>query len=1367
MREAINYCSLAVRMFVRWKQGKFDEAIELAKECLNLAIKFFGDENHNVAVHLSILADLYYFQEKYTEAEPFYLKALGIWEPLLNGNNFEVFATLNSLANLKYTGSIYVQFLAIKKRLFDGSNSEVATRLNRLAIIYKNQKKYSEAEFLMQQVLAIKQRIFKGDHRDVAISLNALGNLYYYQEKYSEAEPLFLQNLAMNQRIFKGDHRDVAINLKNLADVYYNNQKKYSEAEPLYVQALAMRQRLFKRDHLDVATSLKDLADLYFNQKKYSEAEPLYVQALAMRQRLFKGDHWDVFISLAKLAILYGNENKYSEAEPLLQEALEMSQCLSKEDNSELAKLHSNCIAGTGRMPIPQEKIPTLTPKLNAQQLISSNIFLAHLYYYQGKYSEAEALYTELLGIWEPLLKGNNSEVATSLNNLANIYFTQDKYKEAEPLHLQALAMRQRLFKGDNSEVATSLNSLANLYYNLGKYSETETLHLQALAMRQRLFKDDNSEVATSLNNLAMLYNTLGKYSKAEPLLLQSLEISQRLFKGDNSDVFTPLNNLATNYSNQGKHSKAEPLFLQALEISQHLFPGDHHDVALSLNNLASHYSNQSKYKESELLYLQALEIYKNSGDHPAIATVLSNLASNYYDQGKYSEAEPFLQEALEIRQRLFPGDHHDVANSLSNLASNYYDQGKYSEAELFFLQALEINQGWFNDAHPELTVILTNLAILYAATNRHEQALKLFKEATEIQHCLMSQEFVGSSENDRTIFLDNIRTTQYNLLSVVYQYFYPLEESEEKSQAIQTAFDLVLKRKALSNTASAAFNAAMYSDRYPHLKDSFERWRSRWQQIINLQFSLYLPENLSRLEANKKILSELHIEVEDLEKNITVQVPELCLENQLVDRKAIALELPENSTLIEFVYFSVFDFTTNQYQNPRYLAFILPAQQPENVQMIDLGEADKIDDLIGKVRQAVSPIHKENMGIATKTWQPEKAEPHNHFFELTNTIFKPLQNYLQGQQLFICPDGVLTLIPFEILSLDAENNQLLIDQYQITYLTAGRDLLRYKYQPQPNRLASESLVIADPNFDLSVNQTIASTSTPAKKENLSINLNSLTNEIIETFGQEDNKPFSPVPMTREIAEAAASNFKVNPLLQNDALKTYLTNGKCPQNLVIATHGFFLSQNAPPPPDLKKAEFIQPGFRFRQIQTAENPLLRSGLALAGANTWLLGGEIPPEAGEGIVFAQDVAGFDLWANKLIILIACETAVGDVKIGEGVKGLRSAFTAAGARLLIMSLWSIPAQVSILLMNRFFINFQEKNLSCQQSLQEAQNYIRTLTRKELESLPTGQQIIQQIRSALGEKYPQLVEQWELQNNPLQARYFWGAWVCVGREF
>jgi CHAT domain-containing protein len=103
-----------------------------------------------------------------------------------------------------------------------------------------------------------------------------------------------------------------------------------------------------------------------------------------------------------------------------------------------------------------------------------------------------------------------------------------------------------------------------------------------------------------------------------------------------------------------------------------------------------------------------------------------------------------------------------------------------------------------------------------------------------------------------------------------------------------------------------------------------------------------------------------------------------------------------------------------------------------------------------------------------------------------------------------------------------------------------------------------------------------------------------------------------------------------------------------PRILHIASHGFFLPN-------------------------AGNPLLRSGLALAGAN--LTAGA--PDA--GILTALEASGLDLWGTKLVTLSACDTGIGEVRNGEGVYGLRRAFLLAGTETLVMSLWPVSDYIS----------------------------------------------------------------------------------------
>ena len=100
--------------------------------------------------------------------------------------------------------------------------------------------------------------------------------------------------------------------------------------------------------------------------------------------------------------------------------------------------------------------------------------------------------------------------------------------------------------------------------------------------------------------------------------------------------------------------------------------------------------------------------------------------------------------------------------------------------------------------------------------------------------------------------------------------------------------------------------------------------------------------------------------------------------------------------------------------------------------------------------------------------------------------------------------------------------------------------------------------------------------------------------------------------------------------------------------------------------------------------STENPLLRSGLALAGAN---LEGAASHGSDSGILTAMEASGLNLWGTKLVTLSACDTGIGEVRNGEGVYGLRRAFVLAGAESMVMSLWPVSDYVTRQMMTAYY--------------------------------------------------------------------------------
>ncbi len=970
--------------------------------------------------------------------------------------------------------------------------------------------------------------------------------------------------------------------------------------------------------------------------------------------------------------------------------------------------------------------------------------------YQLGQYEQAIIFAQQTCDLAKSYSLTNEPIYADSLNNLALLYKSIGKYEQALSLYQQVLEIDGKSLGIDHPNYAVSLNNLALLYESMGQYEQALPLSQQALEIRGKSLGIDHPNYAVYLNNLALLYESMGQYEQALPLFQQALEIRGKSLGTDHPDYATSLNNLALLYESMGQYEQALPLSQQALEIRGKSLGTDHPNYASSLNNLALLYGSMGQYEQALPLFQQALKIRGKSlgTDHPDYATSLNNLAVLYKSMGQYEQALPLHQQALEIRGKSLGTEHPNYASSLNNLANLYKLMGQYEQALPLHQQALKIIGKILGTEHPGYATSLNNLALLYTATNCHKPALKLMQEAADIDLKTISKIFSISTDKQRIIYLIQNYYKVERFLSLVFQHF------PNTPEAVQSAYNLILRRKAIATETAILQKIALLSQQYAHLAPKLQQWQQIRQQLAKRCFDIPTPEQLPYYQQEIKSLEQ---QAENLERELNI--PELNLEKELqnADFRTIALELPEGTTLIEFFRFNNYNFQAIPANGdaasfpPRYLAFILPAQAPEQLTMIDLGEAEPIDKLVKEFRESV----ENPRGLSVAVFK--KQEDILSKIELSQLIFDKIKPYLT-QELIICPDGELNCLPFEILPTD--KGSYLMDEYRCNFLNVGRDILRFKAKIPAK--VTYPLVIANPDYNLASPENTPSTAENEEKFPFKPSLRNLATS-------RQGQIFNSLPGTEIEGEKIAKILRVKPVTAAKALKPLVSKAqKAPYILHIATHGYFLGDITPELDTINQnfmLSSLSASERF-QVGTRQNPLLRSGLAFAGVNTMLNGGKLPEEAEDGLLTSLDVQSINLAGTELVVTSACETALGDLYTGETLIGLRRSFIQAGAKTVIISLWKVEDVATTILMQYFYYYLLKAKLSKAEALRKAKSSLQRLTIAKMRSQWLTEDAIKSAeKHSIGTAahLRELSQKSDLER-PYEAPKYWAAFICLG---
>ena len=1115
----------------------------------------------------------------------------------------------------------------------------------------------------------------------------------YEKADYPQAMNLFEQVLRC-YRPLPGTEIEQGDCFKRIGWVLYK-QGHYSEALAQYDAALQVYGKL--------PGTKKSQADCLYNkgtalraQSCYGESQARFQEALEIYRKL-PGAEKDQADCLANIGLVLRTQERLGEALAQDEAALALYRKLPGMER-EQAACFMNIAVGLHKQGHYQEALEkeeislTLYRKMRGtekdQAICLKNIGLTLCS--QGRYGEALALYRQL--------PGTEREQADCHVSIGFSFNMQGRADEAVKPYETALALYQKL-PGTEIEQARCLVHIGVVLDDRGHYSEALARYETALALYRQLQGMEEKQ-GDCLVNIGVTLDNQGYYGEALARYEAALALYRQLpgMEKEQGDCFT---NIGNALNHQSRYVEALEKLESALAL-YHKLPDRELDEADCLLNIGSVLDNQERYPEAIEKYAAALEIFSTiPGEEKDQADCMLDLGVSLCHLGRKAEALEKQKTALALYRKL-PESEKDQADCLGAISMLLRTQGDYGQAGETFTAALKL-YGKLAGVEKNKADCLNNLGLCEAAQGRLALARAILLDAHRSHWDFFVPNLPLLTQAQKETFF----SSRFDLPDPLYLLALQTGQPE-------TGLEAALLYKGLLEEALQQERKVFLRHATPELRIEFQSLEASRRQWANLAHQMPKPQ--SRVELTTQSQAALQQTLVKLQDEITSREQALARRN-LAFARQMALRRVTTQTLhqtldglgqpvvlVEYVKFKPINFRTGESsETARYAAFIL-RQGTGGAAGVDLGPAVAIDDAITSWRLGIVSI-SEGKAVLNKGAEARCLE---QGLALRKLVLDPLLPHLGGcKRLLIASDDQLHQLPFEALPAFADGvgqrRYLLDEGYAISYLSSGRELVRLAQSKDDASSASAALLMAGPDYELSLADQAKQARQLARADDLKMPAKSLRlapaqaasytpaaelkvasvmNEkllrplTLASGGDPAQGAFRAIDSRGFIEPLAAALRQVGVFSDVEvttgahALEWRLKHlRQSPRLLQILTHGLYI--NSP------ENEAQTTGASERK--ELDNPLLRSLLAMAGANRTVRG-ERPPEGlDDGLLTAYEVAGLDLEGCELVALTACQSALGQTRAGRSVGGLRWAFMQAGVRSLLASQWSVPEVVS----------------------------------------------------------------------------------------
>jgi CHAT domain-containing protein len=775
---------------------------------------------------------------------------------------------------------------------------------------------------------------------------------------------------------------------------------------------------------------------------------------------------------------------------------------------------------------------------------------------------------------------------------------------------------------------ARALTNLSLENFALGRFQKAiEQSHEAMLIWRVR---GNRPLEADSMLILADIYRETGDKQQALDLLEQATQLFRAA--GDSIGETKSLLMSGNVFLLLKEYDAALNHYERAITLSQK--SGEFTFEANARCQMAATHRSLGNHSKSVEAYLSCLALARSAKNRPMEAVTLHNLGWTYLSKGDLEKAVAHHEQALQIYREY--NDLIGQANSLRGLGQTYAVIGHTSKAIEHHQQAIEFSQAARDltsetEAHYSLARVYSNANQLPLAREVLEQALKLHEFIrADLLNWEARASYLSSVYQRHEFYIDLLMRMheQHNTRGHDREAF----EACEKSRARSLLESLSAAQTNLRQNAPAALVA-----RETSLQNQIS------ETLLELRKTAQSSEKT--VELNRK-LTNLRIEWRQVRSEFYKAIPQLAALEKATPLQIAEIQqhLDGETMLLEYSLGS----------ERSYLWVITK----DSLHSFALPKADIINQQARKMYQFLSDQQPQKANESFTQWRTRLNHSRDQLpmaiAELSRTVFGPVKPLLGQKRLVIVADGALQYVPFGALMVDSEP---LVVNHEIINLPSASTIALLRSQPNIHSAPSgKVIVLADPV--LTEDDERLSHSHNQLLNQLGVNKppGDLISSARETGWLDAEGELRRLPRTKNEAETItrfATHKSSKLILGFDASRKFVMSGALRHYRIVhfATHGLLNS-------------------RYPEL---------SGLVLS-----LFDSE--GHLQDGFLRLHDIYNLKLPVD-LVVLSACQTALGKEISGEGLIGLTRGFMYAGAPRVVASLWNVDDRATAELMKRFY--------------------------------------------------------------------------------